>query len=105
MPVSDDLNGWFGDHHTSDERLLPSLPSASTATGNRIALPIEATFGLKPCCSACFQNVVKSGGNTTPVMISALALLNALICAEKLSVRFWSPPASVNLYPAFSSTT
>src|ERR1700730_13665514 len=46
MPVSDDLNGWFGDHHTSDERLLPSLPSASTATGNRIAFPIEATFGL-----------------------------------------------------------
>ena len=88
MPFSDDLNGWLGDHQTSDDRLLPSLPSASTATGNRIALPIEAAFGLKPCCSACFQNVVKSGGSTTPVMISALASLNAAICAEKLSVRF-----------------
>ena len=52
---------------------MPSLPSASTATGNRIALPMEATFGLKPCCSACFQNVVKSGGSTTPVTISQLA--------------------------------
>jgi hypothetical protein len=36
----------------------------------RVALPTEATLGLKPCCSACFQNVVKSGGRTTPVMIS-----------------------------------
>src|SRR3954468_23902487 len=97
MPVSDDLNGWLGDHHTSEERLLPSLPSASTATGNRMALPIEATLGLKPCCNACFQNVVKSGGRTTPVTISALALLNALICAEKLSVRFWYRPGSVSL--------
>ena len=83
------MNGWFGDHQTSEERLWPSLPSASTATGNRIALPTEATFGLKPYCSACFQKVVKSGGSTTPVTISQLADLNALICAEKLSVRFW----------------
>ncbi len=89
MPVSDDLNGWFGDHHTSDDRLLPSSPSASTETGNRIALPTEATFGLKPCCIAWFQKVVKSGGSTTPVTISALAFLKAVICAEKLSVRFW----------------
>ena len=75
MPLSDDLNGWLGDHHTSDDRLLPSLPSASTDTGNRIALPMDATFGLKPCCSACFQNVVKSGGSTTPVTISHFAAL------------------------------
>jgi hypothetical protein len=54
----------------AEERLLPSLPSAWSATGKRIALPTEATLGLKPCCSACFQNVVKSGGRTTPVMIS-----------------------------------
>ena len=89
MPLSEDLKGWLGDHHTSDDRLLPSLPSASTATGNRIALPTEATFGLKPCCSACFQKVVKSGGSTTPVTISQLAFLKAVIWAEKLSVRFW----------------
>ena len=87
--MSEDLNGWLGDHHTSDDRLWPSLPSASTETGNRIALPTEATFGLKPCCSACFQKVVKSGGITTPVTISHCAFLKALICAEKLSVRFW----------------
>ncbi len=87
-PVSDDLNGWFGDHHTSDDRLLPFLPKASTATGNRIALPIEAAFGFRPCCIAWFQNVVKSGGSTTPVMISQFAFLNAAICALKSSVRF-----------------
>jgi hypothetical protein len=83
------LNGWFGVHHTSDDRLLPSLPSASTEDGNRIALPTDAAFGLKPCCSDCFQKVVKSGGSTTPVMISAFAFLKAVICGEKLSVRFW----------------
>ena len=45
------------------------------ATGNRIALPIDAAFGLKPCCSACFQKVVKSGGSTTPVTISRIGVL------------------------------
>jgi hypothetical protein len=54
-----------------------------------MALPIEAIFGLKPCCSAWFQKVVKSGGSTTPVRISASAFLKAVICAEKSSERFW----------------
>ena len=53
-----------------------------------MALPIDAALGLKPCCNDCFQNVVKSGGSTTPVRISAFAPLNAAICEEKLSVRF-----------------
>ena len=35
------------------------------------------------------QNVVKSGGITTPVTISTSRLLKAVICAEKSSVRFW----------------
>ena len=53
-----------------------------------MALPIDATFGLKPCCDAWFQKVVKSGGIITPVMISQFDFLNAAICAEKSSVRF-----------------
>src|SRR5690606_30079963 len=61
-PLSEDLNGCAGDHQTSDERLLPVLPSASSATGNRIALPTLTTFGLKPFWLAWFQKVVKSGG-------------------------------------------
>src|SRR5690606_16013940 len=65
-PVSDDLSGWRGDHQTSDERLCPASPRASTDCGNRIALPIEATFGVNPCCLAWFQKVVKSGGIITP---------------------------------------
>ena len=69
-PVKDELNGWLGVHQTSDDRLWPALPSASTDCGNRSALPIEAIFGVKPCCLAWFQKVVKSGGITTPVMIS-----------------------------------
>src|SRR5882757_487641 len=88
-PVSDDLNGWLGVHQTSDDRLWPDLPSASTDCGNSSALPIEATLGVKPCCLAWFQKVVKSGGIITPVMISHDAPLKALICAEKSSVRFW----------------
>ena len=54
-PVSDDLKGCVGVHQASEERLLPALPSASTATGNRIALPIEAIFGSKPFWLAWFQ--------------------------------------------------
>ena len=69
--------------------MLPFLPSASTATGNSNALPTEAILGLKPCCKAWFQKVVKSGGIITPVTMSALAFLKAAICAVKLSERFW----------------
>ncbi len=89
MPFSEDLNGWFGDHQTSEDRLCPASPSASTDCGKRIALPIDATFGVKPCCLAWFQKVVKSGGIITPVMICTSPDLKALICAEKSSVRFW----------------
>src|SRR3954452_6207074 len=88
-PVSDDLKGWFGDHQTSDDRLLPASPSASTDSGKRSALPTLTAFGLNPCWFAWFQKVVKSGGSTTPVTISAPAFLNAVICAEKSSVRSW----------------
>ena len=79
----------LGDHQTSVDRLLPLRPSASSATGNSSALPTEAIFGRKPCWLAWFQKVVKSGGSTTPVTISQLSRLNAVICAVKLSVRFW----------------
>ena len=88
-PSSDDLNGWFGVHHTSDDRPAPAGPSASTELGNSRAFPTVATFGLKPRCPACRQNVVKSGGIGTPVTISTLPSLNAEICAEKSSVRSW----------------
>jgi hypothetical protein len=60
----------------------PSGPSASTERGNKSALPTVAIFGRKPCCAACFQNVVQSGGSGTPVTISTFAFLNVEICAE-----------------------
>ena len=63
--------------------------SDSTTTGNSSALPTDITFGLKPCWAAWVQKVLMSGGITTPVTISALACLKALIWAVKLSVRFW----------------
>ena len=53
-----------------------------------MALPMEATLGLKPCWDAWFQKVVKSGGIITPVMMSQFAFLKAAICALKSSVRF-----------------
>ena len=87
--MSDDLNGWFGVHHTSDDRLLPSGPSASTEDGKRRAFATVTAFGLKPCWLACVQNVVKSGGMTTPVTMSALPFLKAVICAVKSSLRLW----------------
>src|SRR3972149_1630148 len=73
-PVREDLNGCFGLHQTSVDMPSPRSPSASTDRGKRSALPIEATFGLKPCCAACFQNVVQSGGIGTPVTISTFSL-------------------------------
>ena len=88
-PVSEDWNGWVLDHQTSDERLWPASPSASTDCGKRMALATVRIFGLKPCCSAWLRKVVKSGGMTTPVTISAFAALKALIWALKSSFRFW----------------
>src|SRR6185436_18839204 len=85
-PVSDELNGCVGLHQISVDRLLPALPSASTAVGNSSALPTDTALGLKPCWRAWVQKVLRSGGITTPVTISTSAFLNAAICAEKSSV-------------------
>src|SRR5471032_297879 len=85
-PVSDDLNGCEGDHHTSVERPSPRSPSASIDVGNRSAFPIEMTFGLKPCWRAWTRKFFASGGITTPVTICAPPCLNAAICAEKSCV-------------------
>src|SRR5207248_11140451 len=78
-PVSDDLNGCCGVHHTSVDMPSPRLPSASTERGNSSALPIDATLGRKTCCAACFQNVVQSGGIGTPVTISTFSCLKAVL--------------------------
>jgi len=69
------LNGDVGCHHTSVERFCPVVPSASIVEGKSSAFPIVATFGLYPCCTACFQKVPKSGGIGTPRRTSALAAL------------------------------
>ena len=87
--MSEEAKGCEGDHHTSVERLWPPSPRAPTACGNRSALPTLAALGANPCCLACVQKVVKSGGIGTPVTISAPAWRKALIWAEKSSVRFW----------------
>jgi hypothetical protein len=86
--VIEDWNGCDGDHQTSDGRLWPASHSASTDCGKRIAFPMEAALGVKPCCLACVQKVVKSGGIGTPVTTSTFPSRNALIWAEKSSVRF-----------------
>ena len=86
VPSSEDVYGWLGLHQTSVLMPSPVSPSASTEDGKSSALPTDAIFGLKPCCVACFQKLVKSGGIGTPVMISTPALLNWAICAEKSSV-------------------
>src|ERR1700731_150573 len=84
--------------------LCPLLPSACTVVGNNSALATDTTFGLYPFCCDWFQNVVKSGGITTPVTISAFAPRNAEICALKSSVRFWKRPGSVRVKPCLART-
>src|ERR1700726_2724114 len=64
-PVNPDLNGWSGDHHSSDDRPTPRSPSASMEAGKSNALATVTAFGLKPCCAHCAQNVAKSGGRNT----------------------------------------
>ena len=88
-PVSDDLNGWLGDHQTSDDRLWPASPSASTDLREQHRLADRGDLRLETLLLGLVQKVVKSGGIITPVMISHSPDLKALICAEKSSVRFW----------------
>jgi hypothetical protein len=47
-----------GDHQTSDDRLWPASPRASTDCGKRMALATVMIFGLKPC----WQRLVAEGG-------------------------------------------
>ncbi len=84
--------------------LLPPLPRACTDAWNSNALATDTTFGFSPFCRAWFQNVVKSGGMITPVMISASAPRNAAICELKSSERFWKRPGSVSLKPCLANT-
>ncbi|MNR29759.1 hypothetical protein D3C85_1471660 [compost metagenome] len=102
--MSEELNGWLGLHQISVERLWPALPRASTAEGKSSALPTDMALGWKPCWRAWVQKVVRSGGMTTPVTISASAFLKAEICAEKSSVRLWKRPGSTSWNPFCAST-
>src|SRR3989475_9773669 len=77
-PVSDDLKGWFGDHHTSVVSPSPMAPRASTERGKSSALPTVTAFGRKPCWRAWVQKVVKYGGSSTPGTISTFAFLSAV---------------------------
>ena len=49
-PVRADLNGWVGDHQTSDESCCRRRPALRPTAGNRIALATVTALGLKPCC-------------------------------------------------------
>ena len=50
-PVSDEVNGWLGLHHTSEDSPWARFsPRASTEAGNRMARATVAIFGLNPCC-------------------------------------------------------
>ena len=72
----------YGPHQESVATLLTSGPSASVSAGNSSTLATVASFGLKPCWSACFQNVLKSGGSGTLVKNSQLLDLNLPIIEE-----------------------
>ena len=88
-PVSDDLNGWLGDHQTSDDRLWPASPSASTDLREQDRLADRGDLRLE----ALLLGLVPEGGEVRRDHHAgddfAFAALNALICAEKSSVRFW----------------
>ncbi len=87
-PVKDDLNGWLGVHQTSEEQIAPGFAKRFDRLRKQQRLADGGDLRRETLLLAWFQKVVKSGGMTTPVMISHLPDLKALICAEKSSVRF-----------------
>ena len=64
-----------------------------------MALPIEAALGFMPCASACFQNVVKSGGMGTPVKISTSAAWKGRNLAGEVRVQVLIAAWIDNLIP------
>src|SRR5271157_2175718 len=82
LPESEDLKGWLGLHQISEVRPLGRFPPrASTADGKRMAFPMVAALGLKPCWWHCLQQVAQSGGIITPVIISTFSFFQVLMKA------------------------
>ena len=73
----------YGPHQESVAMLLTSGPSATVSAGKSSTLATVAIFGLKPCCDACFQKVLKSGGSGQLLKTSACLLLNSEIIEVK----------------------
>jgi hypothetical protein len=67
----------YGPHHESVAMLLTSGPSAVVSAGKSSTFATVAIFGLNPCCDACVQNVLKSGGSGQLLKTSAFLLLNS----------------------------
>ena len=53
------------------------------SSGNSSTLATVASLGFQPCCEACFQNVLKSGGSGALLKISAFLFLNIVIIEVK----------------------
>ena len=88
-------------------------PSASSDCGNSRALPTVAMIGLKPCCSDCFQKLVKSGGSMTPLRISRVGglelgdlrgvVLGEVLVAAAVDDGVAAALVSTGGWPVFSS--
>src|ERR1700740_122887 len=96
MPSSEDMYGMYGPHHESVAMLLTSVgPSATQSAGNSRTLATVAIFGLKPCCDACFQNVLKSGGSGQLLKTWQFLFLNSEIIELKSAVpSVYAPPSA-----------
>src|SRR5258708_36962077 len=97
MPSSDDLYGMYGPHQESVAMLFTSEPSAAQSAGNSSTFATVAIFGLKPCCDACFQKVLKSGGSGQLLNSSACLFLNVEIIEVKSVVPSEYGPPSTTL--------
>src|SRR5487761_1297229 len=64
--------------------LMTRSPRAVVSAGNRRTLATVASFGLKPCCTACFQKALKLERSAPPSesfgYISATTLLVFIFC-------------------------
>ena len=79
----------YGPHHESVATLLTSAPSATVSAGKSSTLATVASLGFQPCCDACFQKVLKSGGSGALLNTSQCLLLNLLIMELKSVVPSW----------------
>ena len=79
--MSGDLKGMLGSKAISQMRFSAVGPMDAGALGNRSAIPLDMSGGVKFCCTAWLKKLANSGVTPEPMSISQPSFLKLEIWA------------------------